>query len=207
MLMNSYTSEEYFELDEAAPKGVRLEYFDGRIFHQGRVFEPSKGWDAARALAGAAPEHSRIKHNVERLIGNQLHDRGCDILSSDQRVQVKTRSGYVYPDIVVSCDPEYDGVTLQNPQLLIEILSKSTARYDLTRKKEAYATIASMQEYWFISTREVDVFQCVRGEEGWTLRHITDLALNLESKHFGIKLPLSEVYHRVFSSPPPQSPP
>lgn len=199
----NYTPEEYFELDEAAPEGVRLEYFDGTIFHQGRVFEPSTGWGAAVALAGASPEHNRIKHNVERLIGNQLVDRGCDILSSDQRVEVRTKSGYVYPDIVVSCDPNYDRVTLQNPELLIEILSKSTARYDLTRKKEAYASIPSMREYWFIATKEVDVFQCIRTDDAWTFGHVTDLDSTLTSDHFSLRLPLSEIYRRVFGATQP----
>lgn len=198
MPRKTYTPEEYFKWDEAAPEGVRLEYFEGTIYHQGRVFEPSNGWNAARVLAGASPEHSRIKHNVERLIGNQLLHRDCDILSSDQRVEVKTKSGYVYPDIVVSCDPKYDRVTLQSPELLIEILSKSTRRYDLTKKKEAYATIPSVKEYWFIASKEVDVLQHTRTGESWTIRRISDLEAILESPHFALTLPAKDIYHRVF---------
>lgn len=91
-------------------------------------------------------------------------------------------------------------MTLDNPEFLIEILSKSTARHDLTRKKEAYATIESIKESWFVASKEVHVFQCVRYDDGWTFRHFTDLDEKLESDHFDLELPLREIYHRVFTA-------
>jgi Uma2 family endonuclease len=193
-----FTEEEYFELDGAAPKGVRLEYLGGTIYLNGYVFEPSMGWDAALDLAGASREHGQIKNNVEVAISNQLRDRDCDIFSSDMRSEVALKSGYVYPDLVVSCEPEYKGATLKNPQFLLEILSPSTAKYDLTRKKDAYASRASALEFWFIDQKQVRVIQHVRSQDGWTAVHYTDLDVVVRSDHFNLDIPMREVYRKVF---------
>jgi Uma2 family endonuclease len=193
-----FTEDEYFELDEAAPQGVRLEYLEGVIYLNGHVFEPSIGWDAALDLAGAAPEHSQVKHNVELAIGNQLRDRDCIVFSSDQRTEVATKSGYVYPDVVVSCDPEYARVTLKNPELMVEILSPSTAKHDLTRKRDAYMSRESTREFWFIYLKEIRVIQNVRTDDGWSSIHYTDLEHSIRSDHFDLDIAMREVYRRVF---------
>jgi Uma2 family endonuclease len=194
-----YSPEEYLALDDAAPEGVRLEYINGEIYLGGHVFDPSGGWDAAEAFAGASPEHNQIKHNVETALDPQLRDRDCAIFSSDQRVKYDTASGYAYPDIVVSCAPEYDGAILKNPQLLIEILSESTMEHDLTTKMAAYASMETMREYWFISINRVHLIQCFRSEIGWGYKHYSSLDLSVRSEQFDLEIPLREVFRRVFS--------
>lgn len=50
------------------------------------------------AMAGAEPEHNRIKDNIAHALGHELAERGCWVMPADQRVPVG-RSEYVYPDV------------------------------------------------------------------------------------------------------------
>lgn len=80
------TPEEYLEFEEKSE--LRHEYFGGEIF----------------AMPGATIYHNRIKTNINRVLGNQLLDRPCDVFSSDMRVKIEKIGKYTYPDIVVACD-------------------------------------------------------------------------------------------------------
>jgi Uma2 family endonuclease len=68
----------------------------------------------------------------------------------------------VQPDIVVLCDPKKfsDGKTIQGaPDLVIEVLSKSTAKHDRLRKFKKYEQ-AGVREYWLVnpSYASIEVF-------------------------------------------------
>lgn len=189
-----YTPEEYFALDEAAPEGVRLEYFDGFIYHKGQIYDPSNP-ELASAMAGGTPEHARISTNASRLIGNQLPD--CHVAGSDQKVQLA--DSYVYPDVVVSCEPEYDGDRLVTPQLIVEVLSTSTAVDDTGRKLRAYTQLGSLVEYWVVEQREVGVTRYYRtGEDSWGMQGYADLDAAITSEPLGLDVSLRELYRTVF---------
>lgn len=194
----TFSKEEYLELDRSAPEGIRLEYFDGYIYLAGKVFDPASGWDAARDVAGASPNHGKIKNNVETLLSLKLRDRDCDVFSSDLQLKIAPSGRYVYPDVLVACSPEYAGNMLTNPDLVIEVLSERTAEHDLGHKMDAYAALGSIQEYWFISQSDVRIIQCFRTEEGWELRHHTDLEATIRCDALDIGIPVREVYRRVF---------
>ena len=57
--------------------------------------------------------------------------RSCRVFNSDQRIAVTTTGMFTYPDVGVVCGkPQFhpkDGMSLLNPVLLVEVLSKSTS--------------------------------------------------------------------------------
>jgi Uma2 family endonuclease len=56
-----------------------------------------------------------------------------------------------YPDIVVVCHPVHDSDTLiDDPCLVMEVTSRSTARIDRGEKLTAYCGIASLQAYLIV---------------------------------------------------------
>jgi Uma2 family endonuclease len=87
----SCTIEEYLELDAEA-HDERYEFQNGSVI----------------PMAGAEPEHNQIKDNVSSELRSRLQPKGCWVMTSDQRVRVSF--GYVYPDVVVACDPTYDRI-------------------------------------------------------------------------------------------------
>ena len=152
-----FTVREYLALEAVAE--IRHEFTGGQIV----------------AMAGAEFEHNQIAQNVRSELTTALADRPCHIVGSDQRVYVEAVGEYFYPDILVTrleprlVDPKPR--SLLNPQLIVEVLSESTERYDRSDKWLAYRTIPSLTNYVMISStrREVEHYQRLP-DGAWTLR-------------------------------------
>jgi len=134
-------------------------------------------WDGeAYAMGGAGYAHNVAKDNLARVLGNLLAERGCRVLTSDMRVRIPERERYVYPDVVVFCGPpqleDDHGDVLCNPQVVIEVLSDSTAAFDRGSKFAGYRSITSLREYVMVSIGERRVEHFTRGEDprAWVLR-------------------------------------
>lgn len=52
-----YTPDEYLALDEAAPEGIRLEYWKGNLFAQGQHYRPR---DTMISRTNGTPTHNQI---------------------------------------------------------------------------------------------------------------------------------------------------
>ena len=92
--------------------------------------------------------------------------------------------------------------TLLNPtvlfEILFEILSDSTEKYDRGTKSNQYRKIDSLQEYVLVSqlAPQVEVYQRLPDGD-WKLRESADMAASFTLTSVGITIPLSEVYQRV----------
>ena len=167
-----------------ADADVKHEYWDGRVI----------------AMAGAEPEHNQLTGNLATEFNVRLRSRGCRVAVADQRVRVGKR--YVYPDVVVTCqEPIYADPrprTLTNPELIVEVLSSSTAERDLEDKLLAYTRLESLKEYWIVSSARPLVMRYVRrGQEG-VLRAALGMESTVQSDHFGIEIPMIDLYLLVF---------
>lgn len=176
-----FTVREYLALEAVAE--VRHEFSDGRIL----------------AMAGADPAHNTIVHNLHVIIGTALGDRPCRVWGSDQRVMVEAVREYFYPDLVVTClDPdvvEPNPLSLINPQIILEVLSESTERYDRGDKWSAYRLIPTLTDYVLISSRSRELDHCQRRPDGvWTLRTVATDGCTLSN---GLVLELQQVYRQV----------
>lgn len=116
-------------------------------------FEYAAG-EAFECMA-ARPEHNAVVANVVRALGNALTGRPCVVLGSQQKVSTRATGAFHYPDVtIVRGDVEThpkDAAIVTNPTLLVEVLSPSTADYDLGRKFEHYVTLPSLAEVLFVS--------------------------------------------------------
>src|SRR5688500_12348087 len=102
------------------------------------------------AMAGASVIHNRLVRNILTTLDRQLRGRECEVFPSDLRVSCPAGL-MTYPDAQVICGPPeyYDDQddTVTNPRLIVEVLSKSTERYDRGQKFGYYRTIPSLLEY------------------------------------------------------------
>ncbi len=175
---------EYLALERAA--STRSEYVGGEIF----------------AMAGASRQHNLITGNVIRELGSQLRRKPCEVYPSDMRVKVASTGLYTYPDVVVVCEePAFEDAeldTLLNPTVLVEVLSKSTADYDLGRKFEQYRTLPSLREVLFVAQGSVHLVHCRRqSDDTWILSETRDANERLAMTSIGAELPVAEVYAKV----------
>jgi Uma2 family endonuclease len=180
----SYTVEEYLELDADA-EDERYELQNGSVI----------------PMAGAEPEHNQIKDNVARELGNRLIAQNCYVMTSDQRVRVSF--GYVYPDVLVACEPSYEDTrprTLQNPELIVEVTSESSQARDHSDKLAAYTDLDSLQEYWVIDPDKPHLAQYTRDADGWQYRAHTALSDTVTSAAFDVEISLRDLYALVLDS-------
>lgn len=180
-----YTLEEYLELDKNSEE--KYEYFDGEVF----------------AMAGGSPNHARLGFDIGTLFSQKLRGRGCEAFNSDMRVKVPDARPYRYPDVSVVCgEPVFEELNgqemLVNPVLIVEILSPSTAAYDLKDKFIAYQSIDSFREYLVVSQDRPYVIQHIRqSKKRWLRIDIEGLDAEVALESINVTLSLSEIYERV----------
>ncbi len=152
-----FTESEYLALESVAE--TRHEFVAGQIL----------------GMAGAELEHNQLCTNITTALVAGLGERRCRVLGSDQRVKVEATSEYFYPDVVVVCgEPQLSDPSprsLVNPDVIVEVLSPTTERYDRGTKWVAYQMIPTLTDYLLVASdrRHVEHFQ--RGpDESWTQR-------------------------------------
>ena len=187
--MSSYpkphlTPEEYLVLEREAE--TKSEYYDGTIY----------------AMAGASRVHTLVVANALTQLVVQLKGRPCTAHASDLRVKVHPTGLYTYPDIVVVCgkarfeDTLKD--TLLNPNVIIEVLSKSTEAYDRGTKFAHYRTLESLTDYVLVSQDRPLIEHYTRQPDNrWLLAAYEGLETVVQLPSIACELPLAEVYDKV----------
>jgi Uma2 family endonuclease len=90
--------------------------------------------------------HQRISDRLCRLIDNAVAPTGLEALSA---IGVRVgQSGYI-PDITVSVAQDGTSVSSDDVELIVEVLSPSTANIDRLEKPAAYA-VAGIPVYWLV---------------------------------------------------------
>ena len=177
------TPEEYLKFERASEE--KHEYYAGEIF----------------AMSGASKNHNRITGSTSAALYAQLHQRPCDIFSSDMRVKIHSTGLYTYPDISIVCgEPEFEDSEvdiLLNPNVIIEVLSPSTEAYDRGKKFHHYQTIPSLQEYLLIAQDSIHVDHYVSRGNEWVLSNAKTLDSVITLPSIDCTLRLSNVYEKI----------
>jgi Uma2 family endonuclease len=180
----SYTEEEYLLLERTAV--YKSEYFRGEIF----------------AMAGASDEHNTIAGNIREALGPHLRDRNCRRYILDMRLKVVATGLYTYPDVMVVCgERQFTGDrpdTVTNPQVIFEVLSESTEKYDRDKKFSHYQRIPTLQEYVLVAQDKplVDHYKRDDGNR-WTFHRYEVLTDQVEFSSISATLQLTEIYEAI----------
>lgn len=103
--------------------------------------------------------HNRVIGNIYRIFAHYLNGRKCEPFADGVDLYLTETDRFI-PDMMVVCDPDKvkpEGVH-GAPDLVVEVLSPSTARYDRGRKKDVYAQ-CGVREYWIVSPGDRTVEQ------------------------------------------------
>lgn len=175
--------EEYLEWERE--QEFRHEYHDGEII----------------VMQGASLRHNYVNMNLVLVIGSHLRHKPCDIFSHDLRLEAKAANSYYYPDIVIVCDkPEpldEKEDMINNPAVVIEVLSPSTRFNDINRKKASYMSLPSLKEYIMVDSVSVMVNIIRKTAAGtWKSDVLRDLSDTMTIQTIGFSIPLSEIYRK-----------
>ncbi len=155
------------------------------------------------AMAGAQEPHNLIVSNLIFLLQQCLWKGKCRIYPGDMLIHIPDCQRYVYADVVIVCDEvklaeeRRKGIdVLLNPNIVIEVLSESTAVYDLTEKFECYKTIPDVRQYVLVDSERVSVDTFTRTpEDDWLLKSAKDKSRTIQIGECMIAL--ADIYNKV----------
>jgi Uma2 family endonuclease len=179
------TVEEYLALEKTS--AIRHEFVDGVMV----------------AMADETRRHKRIVLNLIRALERQALERDCELVFDTTKIRTRgTR--YRYPDVVVSCAPGNDDYFLENPCLLVEVLSESTANTDTSEKLDEYLKLESLQRYVLVDqvTRRVIVY--ARAVHGWMVE-VLDADSQFKVPCLETNVTLEQIYAGVNFAPTAES--
>lgn len=135
----TFTYEDYVKIDQ----DIRLEVMEEQIYYM----SPSP-----------TPKHQEIVTQLGAEFAIYLRGKSCrvfvspiDVCLSDEQVDLQKVKEWVSPDLVVVCNPNKigDKRIIGSPDLVVEILSPSTAKIDKLVKYNRYEK-AGIKEYWIV---------------------------------------------------------
>ena len=95
----------------------------------------------------------------------------------------------------MTCGPlDRSARALENPVVIFEVLSPSTARIDQSEKKDAYLACPSIQHYIIVDPERVNVTIYTREPDGWKMTAYNEHSDVLALTAIEVALPLSEIY-------------
>lgn len=117
-------------------------------------------------------------------------------------LKIKERDVYFLPDVIVTCneqDLDLEEKTVQNPMLVVEVLSESTEINDRNRKWENYRQIRCLRYYMLISEESyrVELFSRQSSTSIFSYQVFSGLEDVIYFPNWEIKLKLSEIYEDV----------
>jgi Uma2 family endonuclease len=149
------TAEDYLEWEAA--QNERHDFVDGEVY----------------AMAGADERHVTAAMNMAFALRQHLTGTPCRTFMADMKLRPVGKSNFFYPDVLVTCSDvdRRNPLIKQEPVLIVEVLSPSTAAYDRGGKFAHYRRIAQLKEVVFIEldSRRIDVMR--RGADGLFVLH------------------------------------
>lgn len=152
-------------------------------------------------MAGGTNRHNTIASNITIVLGASLRGKPCQSFNSDTKVRIEliNQTRFYYPDAMVVCQKGKDSEQFQQwPAVIVEVLSESTRRTDLTEKKETYLTIQSLKVLILVEPDEPLLVIYRRGPDGGFSREdYFGLDAVVPLPEIETELKVSEIYERL----------
>ncbi len=169
---------------EALPEGSPYQLIEGEL-----VMSPAPGF-----------EHFRSSKRVFLKLYRLIEDAGKgEVIYAPVDLYLDKENVY-QPDIMVVLKGSKARITRKGvygpPDVVVEILSPSTAYYDLRVKKKVYER-AGVREYWIVDPMERSLEIYTNSDEGFKLTSMAVERGKVVSKVLDIDLDLEEVFKEV----------
>lgn len=176
--------EDYLAGEEQS--GVKHEYLGGVV----------------HAMAGASNRHNIIASNFLGALIARFRGKSCQPFNSDTKVRITfpDHTRFYYPDAMVVCRLNSDTDHFQDhPVLIVEVLSDSTRRADLTEKRDAYMTMSSLKVLIFVEPDEalVLIYRRSTPQGGFAVEEYAGSDAVIPLPEMDAEIPLAELYERV----------
>lgn len=176
------TPEQYLALEAQSP--LKNEYVAGEIF----------------AMTGTTQRHNVICLNFVTALREHLRGRPCQVFMADIKLRVAKANAYYYPDVMVVCHSGVESaragetVVVDEPLLVIEVLSPATEGTDRREKLNAYRQLPALQDYVLVSQdrQQVEIYRR-QGDIGWLYISCVP-GDEVEFAAVGLTVPIASLY-------------
>lgn len=147
-------------------------------------------------MGGASEAHNIIAGNLHAALHQHLRGSLCRVFMNDMKVWIEAVNHFFYPDLMVNCSERGDArnrYQIDDPKLIIEVLSKATAERDREYKRVVYRHLQSLQEYVLVSQDRQAVACYRRNKDGWILASYSG-AETVRFESIDLSLPVSLIY-------------
>lgn len=143
----TWTWDSYLEWE--ARQELRYELVNGEIY----------------AMTGGTADHDTISTNLVAELRERLRGGPCRAHGANLKVRAGLNGRY--PDALIDCGPRVgDALVAQQPTVVFEVLSKSTAAIDQSLKLRDYEAIGSIKAYVLVDQDKPRVLVYARDIHG-----------------------------------------
>ena len=178
--------DDFEDLLPDMPHDQRWELIDGRVI---------------KAMVGARWEHNIISQNIAYGLRQQLRARNapCHVFLETFYMKNKSIKSATLPDVMVPCGALPVGATsVDNPVILVEVMSRGSASRDHNEKWRSYRRLVSLQHYVLVERDRPCIYVFDRAGEAWAnLRSLEGLDAVLDLPAQGLSVSLAKVYEDV----------
>lgn len=173
-------SEKEYLLSELQ-SDIRHEYLNGKLID----------------MPGESDLHNQLALNFCILLKMLLKNKGYTFFIEGVKVKLPDENKYFYPDIFITKEPLSGGTVYikEQPELIVEVLSESTRKYDTVDKFINYQRFDSLQYYILIEPETVFISVFSRTENyDWNLLTYSKATDIIQLSQLGISFTVSEIY-------------
>ena len=157
---------------------TKHEYIDGQV----------------HTMAGASENHNLLSVNIATELKTRLKGTPCRTFIADMKVKVG--ANFFYPDVMVVCQEDNDNEYYKTaPVIIVEVLSKSTRRFDQTDKRLRCQRIPSLEEYVLIEQDKGEI-QVFSKKDQWQSFYYY-LGDDITFYSLGITVRVEDIYYQV----------
>ncbi len=157
---------------------TKHEYIDGQV----------------HAMAGASENHNLLSVNIASELKTRLKGTPCRTFMADMKVKVG--ANFFYPDVMVICQEDNGSEYYKTaPVIIVEVLSKSTRRFDQTDKRLRCQRIPTLEEYVLIEQDRGEI-QVFSKKDQWQSFYYY-LGDEITFSSLGVTVPVEDIYYQV----------
>ena len=158
-------------------------------------------------MSQASRSHESLVGVLIWLLNNEyINQDDYQVLGSNIKIVIPGRAGDFNADISVVKEPVKYGLTpsgnvsemrIENPEIVVEILSNSTRKFDLNEKLEYYKLISSLQHILFVDQHRpsASIYSRTGVPDEW-LNH-DYRALDAVIRMGDLELPMEKIYRKI----------
>jgi Uma2 family endonuclease len=178
---------------ETADKLSASEYLE---FERGSEYRHELYFGNLIEMPGNSILHNRICMLLWAMLNRLFDNENFTVVTETVKVRIPDGISFFYPDVIVSTAIRNMGSTyvIEDPLLIIEVLSDSTRKFDSTDKFIQYSKIPTLQYYLLVEPEKHLIICYERTADDWISKPYMEMSDVISLNALQVSFTLADVY-------------